>query len=57
MSEKIETLCAELSLTAVANHYATYADEAAKKKRSFVEYLSRCWRPRPRYALSAAARC
>lgn len=39
MSEKIETLCAELSLTAVANHYATYADEAAKKKRSFVEYL------------------
>lgn len=39
MSERIETLCAELSLTAVANHYATYADEAAKKKRSFVEYL------------------
>ena len=39
MSEKIETLCAELSLSAVANHYATFADEAAKKKRSFVEYL------------------
>jgi DNA replication protein DnaC len=39
MSEKIDALCAELSLTAVANHYATYADEAAKKKRSFVEYL------------------
>ena len=38
MSEKIDALCAELSLTAVANHYATYADEAAKKKRSFVEY-------------------
>ena len=39
MSEKIDALCAELSLTAVARHYATYADEAAKKKRSFVEYL------------------
>jgi DNA replication protein DnaC len=39
MSEKIDALCAELSLTAVAHHYATYADEAAKKKRSFVEYL------------------
>ena len=39
MSERIESLCAELSLTAVANHYATYADEAVKKKRSFVEYL------------------
>jgi len=39
MSEKIDALCEELSLTAVADHYATYADEAAKKKRSFVEYL------------------
>jgi len=33
------TLCAERSLTAVAHHYATFADEAAKKKRSFVDYL------------------
>ncbi|TVQ47666.1 MAG: AAA family ATPase [Gammaproteobacteria bacterium] len=39
MSERIDALCAELSLSAVAHHYATYADEAAKKKRSFVEYL------------------
>ena len=39
MSETIDALCEELSLTAVADHYATYADEAAKKKRSFVEYL------------------
>lgn len=39
MSEKIDALCAELSLSAVAHHYATYADEAVKKKRSFVEYL------------------
>lgn len=39
MSERVETLCAELSLTAVAHHYANLADEAAKKKRSFVEFL------------------
>lgn len=39
MSEQIDALCAELALTAVANHYATLADEAAKKKRSFVEFL------------------
>jgi DNA replication protein DnaC len=39
MSERIDTLCAELSLSAVANHYATLADEAVKKKRSYVEYL------------------
>lgn len=39
MSERIHTLCAELSLGAVADHYATLADEAARKKRSFVEYL------------------
>ena len=39
MSEKIDALCEELSLTAVADHYATCADEAARKKRSFVEYL------------------
>lgn len=39
MSDKIDALCAELSLTAVANHYATLADEAAKKKRSYIDYL------------------
>lgn len=39
MSEQIDALCDELSLTAVANHYATLADEAAKKKRSFVDFL------------------
>ncbi len=39
MSERVDSLCTELSLTAVAHHYATLADEAAKKKRSFVEYL------------------
>ena len=39
MSERIDALCEDLSLSAVANHYATFADEAVKKKRSFVEYL------------------
>jgi DNA replication protein DnaC len=39
MSERIDALCESLSLSAVASHYATLADEAAKKKRSFVEYL------------------
>jgi DNA replication protein DnaC len=39
MSERIDHLCAELSLTAVAHHYATLADEAAKKKRSYVDFL------------------
>ena len=39
MSEKVERLCAELSLAAVGEQYANLADEAAKKKRSFVEYL------------------
>jgi DNA replication protein DnaC len=39
MSEKVEMLCAELSLAAVLGQYANLADEAAKKKRSFVEYL------------------
>jgi DNA replication protein DnaC len=39
MSEPIDILCQDLSLTAVANHYATLADEAAKKKRSYVEFL------------------
>lgn len=41
MSSRIDTLCAELSLTAVANDYATLADEAAKKKLSFITYLER----------------
>ena len=39
MSEQVDALCDELSLTAVANQYATLADEAAKKKRSFVDFL------------------
>lgn len=39
MSTKIDTLCAEPSLTAVANHYATLADEAAKEKRSYIDFL------------------
>jgi len=44
MSETIERLCAELSLTAVAHQYGNIADEAAKKKRSFVEYLEQVLR-------------
>jgi DNA replication protein DnaC len=39
MSEVIDKLCQGLSLAAVANHYATLADEAVKKKRSYVEFL------------------
>jgi len=39
MSARIDTLCEELSLGAVAADYATLADEAAKKKWSFVKYL------------------
>ena len=39
MSARIEALCEELSLGAVATDYATLADEAAKKKRSFIDYL------------------
>lgn len=39
MNARIDALCQELSLTAVANDYATLADEAAKKKRSFLDYL------------------
>jgi DNA replication protein DnaC len=39
MSEKVDALCAELSLQAVADHYVNLADEAAKKKRSFTDYL------------------
>lgn len=41
MNARIDALCQELSLTAVANDYATLADEAAKKKRSFLDYLER----------------
>lgn len=41
MSERIETLCAALSLHAVAGEYVNLADEAAKKKLSFVDYLER----------------
>lgn len=44
MSEKVDLLCARLSLQAVAEHYANLADEAAKKKRSFVEYLEQVLR-------------
>ncbi len=39
MSEAIDTLCATLSLPAVAQHYANLADEAAQKKRSYVAFL------------------
>ena len=41
MSNRVDTLCAELSLSAVANAYVTLADEAAKKKLSFIAYLER----------------
>lgn len=39
MNARIDALCAELSLTAVANHYANLADEAAKEKRSYIDFL------------------
>jgi DNA replication protein DnaC len=39
MSERIDALCQDLSLSAVASHYATLADEAVKKKRSYLEFL------------------
>src|SRR5690606_5134767 len=39
MSDRVDALCVELALGAVANHYATLADEAAKKKRSFIDFL------------------
>jgi DNA replication protein DnaC len=39
MSERIDSLCADLSLSALANHYANLADEAAKNKRSYTDYL------------------
>ena len=38
-TERIDALCEQLALTAVANQYASAADEAAKKKRSFVDFL------------------
>ncbi|HYW91380.1 MAG TPA: IS21-like element helper ATPase IstB [Gammaproteobacteria bacterium] len=41
MSARLDALCAELSLTAVANDYATLADEAASKELSFLDYLER----------------
>lgn len=39
MSEQVDALCAGLALAAVASHCATLADEAAKKKRSFIDFL------------------
>jgi hypothetical protein len=39
MSEQIDQLCQSLSLHAVANHYASLADEAARDKRSYTYYL------------------
>ena len=48
MSEKVDVLCAELSLAAVAEQYANLADEATKKKRSFVEYLEQVLRAEAR---------
>jgi DNA replication protein DnaC len=48
MNEKVDVLCAELSLAAVAEQYANLADEAAKKKRSFVEYLEQVLRAEAR---------
>ena len=57
MSERVEKLCMELSLTAVAHHYATLADEAVKKKRSYIEYLEQCSAPRRRCEAREADRC
>ena len=39
MGEQVDALCTELALTAVASHYATLANEAANKKRSFIDFL------------------
>ncbi len=39
-TERLDHLCQALSLSAVAHHYATLADEAAKKKLSFLDYLA-----------------
>lgn len=44
MSAQIQILCDQLSLAAVAEHYANLADEAATNKRSFVEYLEQVLR-------------
>lgn len=44
MSEQIEQLCQSLSLHAVANHYANLADEAARDKRSYTEFLEQVLR-------------
>lgn len=41
MSERVTRLCGDLGLGAVANDFATLADEAATKNWSFVEYLER----------------
>jgi len=41
MSERIEELCAALSLPAIGRDYANLADEAARKKQSFTDYLER----------------
>jgi DNA replication protein DnaC len=41
MSERIEELCAALSLNAIGRDYANLADEAARKKQSFTDYLER----------------
>lgn len=44
MSEQIDQLCQSLSLHAVANHYANLADEAARDKRSYTEFLEQVLR-------------
>jgi DNA replication protein DnaC len=44
MSEQIDQLCQSLSLHAVANHYASLADEAARDKRSYTDYLEQVLR-------------
>jgi DNA replication protein DnaC len=41
MSVRIEELCAALSLSAIGRDYANLADEAARKKLSFTDYLER----------------
>lgn len=41
MSARIEELCAALSLSAIGRDYANLADEAARKKLSFTDYLER----------------
>lgn len=41
MSERIEELCAALSLNAIGRDYANLADDAVRKKQSFTDYLER----------------